>query len=280
MSRTTTPNPKFTVRLNSDDWEQGLNAWRCPALAIPKAEVENVYLITTGKHVDKDNYVVMKSPPVIRWGGGKPPIEVTVLISLTEELSPESETDRWRKNAIIFPFVSAIIVAIIGAVATYLTKTDVDSIKKETSTIRATAEGYNISNKVFAHFNDWDIDRGAWNVPFRLTVEPVDHSKFVVNTETSKYDLVVAVRQKKQTQIDEVGEYENAWKYAFQNIYTRTSMPIEGELLKAVKNDANLCLELVLFRIAHADYLDKPFAPKNHPDAKVLQFEYTGQCPP
>src|SRR6266480_3920231 len=129
----------FTTRLTKEDWDGIKGAWRCTALAIPKAEVTDLFV--EGNRVDKADYEVRKAPREVHWKVGNPPARVAAQIRLSEELSLESETGLWKKLAVVLPFIAALI----AAAATYFSKTVVDGPKVE---------------MVYAHLNEWSVDRG------------------------------------------------------------------------------------------------------------------------
>jgi hypothetical protein len=50
----------FTVRLNKSDWDADRRTWNCPALAIPGAYVQDIFV--EGDRVDKAVYEVLTGP--------------------------------------------------------------------------------------------------------------------------------------------------------------------------------------------------------------------------
>jgi hypothetical protein len=103
----------FTVSVSRTDWDAGLGGWRCPALAIPGAKVEAVY--DKGKKVDDAWYEVLADLRVLRWAREERPERLTISISLTEELSTQAETSRWKKLAVVLPALATVLSALITA---------------------------------------------------------------------------------------------------------------------------------------------------------------------
>ena len=114
------PNIVFTTRLTEADWDDTLRGWRCPPLAVPGAVVEALYV--EGNRVDSAKFEVLKEHAVIRWTPADQPQRVAASVSLTEDLTLGTETDRWKKLAIVLPVVATIASATIGALATYFSK--------------------------------------------------------------------------------------------------------------------------------------------------------------
>ncbi len=107
----------FPVTVTEKDWDLRLGGWRCPALKIPGAKVESVYV--SSDRVDNARYEVKYELDIIRWLHPKRPPEATLHIKLTEELSTEEMTLKWKKLAIILPLVTSIVVALIAGVFSY-----------------------------------------------------------------------------------------------------------------------------------------------------------------
>jgi hypothetical protein len=116
------PETVFTTRLTEADWDEALRGWRCPALSVPGAIVEALYV--DGTRVDSATYEVLTPNRIIRWVPRNEPAHVTVSIKLTEDLTLGSETDRWKKLAIILPVIATIVSAGLSAAATYFSKSD------------------------------------------------------------------------------------------------------------------------------------------------------------
>lgn len=109
--------PAFIITLTQRDWDMELSGWRCPALKIPGATVECVFL--SGNRVDQSWYEVNHELEIIRWVRSDRPPQVTVLIKLTAELSTRELTLRWKKLAIVLPAIASIVVALIAAMLSY-----------------------------------------------------------------------------------------------------------------------------------------------------------------
>jgi hypothetical protein len=125
----------FRVTLSGRDWDDNLGGWRCEALAIPSSKIEALYAL--GEKIDTVGYEVLSNERIVRWRGDHPEI-VTVSIGLTEELSTERETQRWKRLAIILPVVATLGASIIAALA----PTVLDSFKAQVwiATPRAAAK--------------------------------------------------------------------------------------------------------------------------------------------
>ena len=98
------PDPiTFITRLTDAEWDDALGGWHCPALQIPGAVVDGIYV--EGSQVDSGKFHVLQSQHIIRWTLSQKPSRLAVIIKLTQELALESEPDKWKKRAIIFPFL-------------------------------------------------------------------------------------------------------------------------------------------------------------------------------
>lgn len=107
----------FTIKLGAEDWDATVNGWRCPALKIPGATV--AALFTQDGRADKAFYEVQAGITTIRWvRDARPPTQVTVALALTEELSTEDLTARWRKLSIVLPVLATIATSLIAAQST------------------------------------------------------------------------------------------------------------------------------------------------------------------
>lgn len=103
----------FTVSVGAEDWSSDISGWRCPVLAVPGAKVEAMY--THDGKVDDAWYDVQDGLRIVRWvHGTAPPQKATFALTLTKELSTLELTARWKKLAIILPFVSSLLVALLS----------------------------------------------------------------------------------------------------------------------------------------------------------------------
>ena len=114
----------FTTRLSEADWDDALRGWRCPPLAVPGAVVEALYI--DGNRVDSARYEVLREQAVIRWTPVDQPRHAAASIKLTEELTLGTDTDRWKKLAIILPVIATIAGAAISGFATYISRPNHD----------------------------------------------------------------------------------------------------------------------------------------------------------
>lgn len=110
-------NIAFTIRFTEGDWDPALRGWRCPVLNIPGAVIEDVYV--NGSRVDKATYEVLKEHGIVRWIPAKQPERPVASIRLTENLTKEADTERWKKLAIILPVFATIASATITGFTTY-----------------------------------------------------------------------------------------------------------------------------------------------------------------
>jgi hypothetical protein len=257
MSDTKADSPIiFTTRLTEEDWDSTLSAWRCPSLAIPKARIEDLFV--DGNRLDKAKYEVRG--PGIRWIAPNPPRGVTAQIRLGEELSLESETDRWKKLAVVLPFVAALV----GAAATYLSKSAND--------------GFNNADLVNAHFNDWSVDKERTLISFRLTVVPIDFAEYIKKSDKDKYKLIVGVRSRTGTS-DMDGQYEYALDFPFDS-----TLAVQPQLNDRLRETiASGCVSLILFRVSALGLaripFKTPFIPAHYgQEIKMLESEYDGRC--
>jgi hypothetical protein len=112
----------FITRLTDSEWDEVIGGWRCPALQIPGAAVQGVYV--EGSQVDSGKFQVLEGQHIVRWMSSEKPQRVAVVIKLTKELALGSETDKWKKRAILLPFVATIFAALITAIPAYWSKLD------------------------------------------------------------------------------------------------------------------------------------------------------------
>lgn len=104
----------FPVRLTKDDWQAELKAWRCPALAIPGAKIEDAFDAEGIRLSTKLLRAETGPARVSYWGPGpQPPARIVVVIGLSEELSPSSEGRFWKRLAIVVPIITALITGAI-----------------------------------------------------------------------------------------------------------------------------------------------------------------------
>lgn len=107
----------FTVTVTEEDWDLRLRGWRCPALKIPGATVESVFV--SGDHVDSSQYEVKYDLDIIRWALPKHPPQATIQVKLTKKLYTEDLSLKWKKLAIIFPLVATIFATSITGFLSY-----------------------------------------------------------------------------------------------------------------------------------------------------------------
>ena len=109
----------FAVSVGAEDWSSDISGWRCAVLAVPGAKVEAMY--TPDGKVDDAWYEVQDDLNIIRWvHGTAAPQKATFALTLTKELSTLELTAKWKKLAIILPFVSSLLVASLAFLSTYI----------------------------------------------------------------------------------------------------------------------------------------------------------------
>jgi hypothetical protein len=228
----------FTTRLTKEDWDAELKAWRCPVLAIPKAEVGDLFV--EGNRIDKEKYQVLEGPPSIRWIPQDPPDRLAVQIRLSQPLSLQADTDRWKGLAIVLPPVASIIVALIGAIAVHFT---------------GPANSANLTDQVTATFTEYESDESAPRVTYTVAVKSPDPAKFIKRSERNNYKFVVGIRAKSPgSPMD--GQYEHAYgPYPFDSA-SPEAPPLDNGLRAII---ATHCIDFVLFRVASARFADVPF---------------------
>jgi hypothetical protein len=107
----------FTTTITDRDWDSELGGWRCPALKIPGAMVDAVFV--AGARVDPSWYEVLREHSFIRWVRPDHPQQAIVSLKLTQELSTRELTVRWKKLAIVLPLLSSVFVALIAGSFSY-----------------------------------------------------------------------------------------------------------------------------------------------------------------
>jgi hypothetical protein len=264
MSEDTDSLITFPTRLTDEDWDPTLSAWRCPALAIPKAEIRDLFV--DGKRVDKANYQVLEGPPAVHWvPEDRPTGRIAAQIRLGAALSLESEKDRWKKLAIVLPVVASIVVALIGPLGNYLTKSPVG--------------GLNVADWVRARINEWDVNSDGKFISFRLAIDALDMDPFIKKSEKDRYKLILGIRPRSANP-HTAGQYENAFGlYSFDS--TGTLVPEINDNLRA--KVATDCVDLILFRVSDAALATQPFSLPFFPshygsDLKVADSTAGGNC--
>lgn len=127
----------FTVTLSERDWDPELSGWRCPALKIPGAAIDAVYV--SGTRADTSWYEVLAEHSIVRWVRENHPAQAAIAIKLTEELSTQELTSKWRKLAIVLPVVSSVLVAVIAAAVSLYTADHTSSQAHSTQATTTTA---------------------------------------------------------------------------------------------------------------------------------------------
>lgn len=102
----------FTIAVSQNDWDAELGGWRCSALRIPGAEVDNVFV--EGTSMDRTRYSVWREHGMIRWTSKPEPKTATISIKLTEALSTKKKTIFWMKVAALAPVLAALITVTLS----------------------------------------------------------------------------------------------------------------------------------------------------------------------
>lgn len=103
-----TSGKSFKLRLTKKEWDDQLRGWSCSALKIPGADVTEIF--SEGERVNKDLYQIDLNNEIIRWPLGDPPETITVIITLTRNLTTQEVTARWKKAAIVLPLLTPFLV--------------------------------------------------------------------------------------------------------------------------------------------------------------------------
>jgi hypothetical protein len=104
----------FQVRVSHIEWDEVSSSWRCPALKIPGAHIDSMFV--QGKLVDPGWYEVRSAEELIRWTrSDAPPESAAFSIRLTQDLSTKKETSRYKGSTGILGALVAAAAAIIVA---------------------------------------------------------------------------------------------------------------------------------------------------------------------
>jgi ribosomal protein L30E len=116
----------FTITVTTGkDWDNDLGGWRCTALKIPGAKIENIYV--EGVIQDTSWYKVLPDYATIRWSHDPRPERAAVALTIQEELLSTRElTQKWQKLAILLPLISSILAALITGSFTLKTQSTID----------------------------------------------------------------------------------------------------------------------------------------------------------
>jgi hypothetical protein len=110
----------FSIRLTEEDWDATQRGWSCPPLRIPSATLQDI--IVDGNRVDKHQYAILLGQAMIHWVNRNHPEGAAAIIELNDDLTLGSETDRWKKLAVVFPMIATILAASISGTATYFAR--------------------------------------------------------------------------------------------------------------------------------------------------------------
>ncbi|TAI60835.1 hypothetical protein CWO89_38475 [Bradyrhizobium sp. Leo170] len=267
------PEIAFSTRLTEDDWDPSKKAWHCPALGIPSADVKNVYV--NGNRVDSKNWEKLLGPPMIRWVIQRPPTEIVADIVIPETLIPENEktkveveADRWKKLAILLPFLATIISALITGFTTYWSKAE------------GHISGFDPASRETASFNTWAAIKTAEAASFSLSRDDIDVERYTQKADRAKYRLVVGIRPREAGPTED-GSYKYAFgPYLFDAVSYRNA-ELDDEMKSFIGNGG--CASFVLFRVTAtrlaATPIKRPFLPSDYgSDIKVVDSRLDGGC--
>lgn len=125
----------FIVSIGETDWDEEIGGWRCPALKVPTSSLDAFF--ASGEKVDDRRYQVHKPNAMIIWANGREsrPHKASLSISINEPLisaadatkavtsaqddlsKSQANADKWKKLAIVLPFLASILGVILGFVS-------------------------------------------------------------------------------------------------------------------------------------------------------------------
>lgn len=131
----------FTTTLAQKDWDQGIGGWRCPALKIPSATVDAIYI--DGVERNLKHIKVIDDLNIVKWLESGQPDQAVLSIRIAENLSFESLTRKWKKLAIILPVVATVFAAILGPILTqYFSNSSTIDLDRVTITQKITGSAF------------------------------------------------------------------------------------------------------------------------------------------
>jgi len=107
----------FLVRATREDWQNESGSWHVPALKIPGAKIEKVFV--DGGEANPDSYNLIEGQELLRWKDrSNAPSAATIAVTLTKSLSTTDETGFWKRLAVLMP----LFTALVSATLTYILK--------------------------------------------------------------------------------------------------------------------------------------------------------------
>src|SRR5262245_37963837 len=104
------------VSLTREDWRHVPRGWHVSALRIPGAVLDALYV--GGREIGRELYQAVSEQELVRWLGEAPPDEAMAEVRLTQELTAESRSARWRRD-LLMP-VAVVAAAVITGIAAYM----------------------------------------------------------------------------------------------------------------------------------------------------------------
>jgi hypothetical protein len=109
------------VRLGEDDWDKTIKGWRCSALSIPTATIDE---LISSDSLSDSLYSIDRIGGVIRWRGGtEAPSSLTARITLSSQLITEDSADKKSASAAIrvglISAAAGVVAAAITGLSTY-----------------------------------------------------------------------------------------------------------------------------------------------------------------
>jgi hypothetical protein len=109
----------ITLELGPDEWDEKVGAWRCATARLPGIVVDAVY--AKGETLARSAVDVNTELGLIWWRGptDKRPPGITIALASQQKfgLSNRAETLRWKRLAIVLPFIVGIVGAILASPA-------------------------------------------------------------------------------------------------------------------------------------------------------------------
>ena len=109
----------FYVRLDANDWEAAVGAWRCSALRIPAAHVGEIR--NAGQLVAPEQYRVDLQTSMIFWIGQGQPVSMAVRIEVSKTLITATDASQLGVRVAQFGALATITGAVITGYAGYAT---------------------------------------------------------------------------------------------------------------------------------------------------------------
>ncbi len=176
----------FTVTVGPADWASDVSGWRCPALAIPGAEIDEFY--AEGQPVARDWFTVREGLSIVAWvHGTPPPATATLALKLTKELSTQELTAFWQKLAIVLPVLASVLVALIAAL---LPRDQVKPPAPPASMFSVWTIKGTVSKPANGEYADYDVATSVMPPDFRLRPDFTFEGQLPIETRNDG-DLVL-----------------------------------------------------------------------------------------